>query len=409
MKILIVTQYFWPEAFRINDAAIRLRRMGHEVTVLTGKPNYPAGDYYPGYTPFGKTHETWEGISIIRVPVITRGRGRALRLSLNYASFALSGSLLGPLLARGDYEAILVFQTSPITAALPALVLKSMRNIPVALWIQDIWPESVTSTGEVKSTTMLSGLRALVRYIYSKCDLILVQSRGFEASIHEIAPARRRIEYLPNWAEEHYVPHSGVAAAPDLAGLPPGFRIMFAGNLGAAQDLEIMLDAAEALRNQLQIQWVIVGNGRRRDWLVAEVARRGLGRSVHLLGHFRSEQMPALFAAADVMLVSLRPSEISHLTIPSKVQSYLASGMPIIACLDGEGAKVVREAEAGIVCPPGNSIALAAAVRTMADMPKERMRDMGDAGRNYYEREFQPDLLLSRLETWLGEISQCAS
>jgi glycosyltransferase involved in cell wall biosynthesis len=241
-----------------------------------------------------------------------------------------------------------------------------------------------------------------VRFIYRHCDLVLVQSRAFVARVEALGVEARKILYFPNSAEELYRPvETGAQPASGQALLPDGFRVMFAGNIGAAQDFETILAAAERLRAQRDVHWTIIGDGRMQAWVEQEIARRGLQDSVHLLGRHPVRSMARFFASADVMLVTLRQDPVFALTIPSKVQSYLACGRPIIAALDGEGARVVAESGAGIAAGAGDAGALAEGVLTLYRMPKPEREAMGRRGREYFEQNFERSLLLGRLEEWM--------
>ena len=406
MKLLIVSQYFWPENFRINDLALGLKRRGHEVTVLTGIPNYPSGHFYPGYGFFPPRREELEGVTVLRVPLVSRGRGKGLRLVLNYASFAIFASLLAPLRCRGDFDAILVYEPSPITVGLPALVLKKIKRAPVLFWVQDLWPESLSATGTIRARWILKLVEKLVRVIYRGCDLILVQSRAFIPSVEMLGAARERVRYFPNSAEELYKPVVVREGAPMRTALPRGFRVMFAGNIGVAQDFGTILAAAEKLRPHADIQWLVLGEGRMLSWVKEQIKMRGLDGAVHLLGQHPVESMPEYFALADAMLVTLRREPVFALTIPSKIQSYLACGKPIIAALDGEGARIVREAAAGIAVPAEDADALADAVLEMYRMTDAERQAMGGRGLRYFKGSFEREMLLARLDEWLGELKK---
>lgn len=405
MKVLIVTQYFWPENFRINDLALALREKGHQVTVLTGVPNYPIGRFFPGYGMFRQVRQSFCGLRIIRVPMLPRGNSRGWQLALNYLSFALSASLLGPLHCRGDYDVIFVAQYSPVTVGIPAAFLKKLKGTPIMFWVQDLWPESLSASGAVKSQLMVRIIGRLVRSIYDSCDQILVQSKDFFSHLEGMGVDSDRVHYFPNWAEALYRPVDAEENLLEVSSLPAGFRVMFAGNIGAAQDFGTILLAAELLKEYPDIQWLILGDGRMFSWVEEEIKKRGLVGSVHLLGRHPIESMPSFFAHADAMLVTLRNEPIFSLTIPGKVQSYLACGRPIIAALDGEGRRVIDEAGAGITCPPENPEALAGAVLTCYRMAKSDRERMGLRGRAYYEAHFERQRLLDRLETWMDELS----
>jgi len=404
MKTLIVTQYFWPENFLINDLAMGLLERGHRVTVLTGKPNYPSGRFFPGYGFLGKIAEDYNGVAVRRVPLLPRGDGGRLRLALNYASFAISATLLGAMVCREEYDAILVYEPSPVTVGLPALWLKKLRRAPIFFWVQDLWPESLAATGAVRSALILRTVEKLVRWIYRGCDRILTQSRAFFEPIEKLGVERERILYFPNSAESLYRP---VQTGPDERsrfGLPEGFIVMFAGNIGAAQDFESIIQAAELLKGHADIHWAVLGDGRMYPWVQQQVAARQLSGTFHLLGRHPLDEMPRYFAMADAMLVTLKKDPIFALTIPSKVQSYLACGRPIVAAVDGEGARVIDEAGAGLTAPAENPAALAESVLSLARMGPAKRNALGASGRSYFEKNFERDMLIDRLEGWLYEM-----
>lgn len=405
MRVLIVTQYFWPENFRINDLALGLQERGHRVEVLTGLPNYPTGSLFEGYRAFNRLTEDFQGVRVHRVPLIPRGGGGGARLALNYLSFAGAGALLAPWRVRGRFDVILVFEPSPITVGIPALVLRRTLRAPVLFWVQDLWPESLSATGAVRSRPVLGAVERMVRAIYRGCDRILVQSEAFVAPVRRLAGEGARIQYFPNSAEAFYrpvEPGEGDAAVPPL---PEGFRVMLAGNLGAAQDLPTVLDAAERMRGRTDVHWLLVGDGRMRPWVEEQVRERGLGGTVHLLGSHPPEAMPHFFARADVLLATLRRDPIFASTIPSKVQSYMACARPILAALDGEGARVVTEAGAGVAVPAEDPAALADAVARLADLPAAERAGMGARGRRYFLEHFEREMLLDRLEGWMREMA----
>jgi glycosyltransferase involved in cell wall biosynthesis len=404
MKILIVSQYFWPENFRINDLAEGLVERGHEVTVLTGIPNYPTGVFFSGYGFFRKLRQNYKGVKIIRVPLIPRGNSSGKRLALNYLSFAFLASIFAPFICRRKYDLIFVCQLSPVTVGIPAIVLKKLKRIPIIFWIQDLWPESLTATGAVKSEKILNGIQKLVRFIYQHCDRILIQSPSFSPLIESQGVDSKRITYFPNSVEKLYAPLPKQFSVEGMAELPTGFRVMFAGNIGAAQDFPTILAAADKLRAYPDIHWVILGDGRARSWLEAEINETGLTDRVHLLGRFPMESMPYYFSLADIMLVTLKSEPIFSLTIPSKIQSYLACGKPIVAALDGEGGRVVAESGAGFSSPAEDANALAESVLAMYRMPKEERDAMGMRGREYCEENFEREMLINRLEDWMREL-----
>lgn len=408
MRILIVSQYFWPEMFRVNDLASELIARGHEVTVLTGLPNYPDGAVFEAFRRDPSAFATYEGATVYRVPMIARGTGSA-QLIANYLSFALSALLLGSAKLRGrKFDAIFVFQISPVTAALPALWLRWRRRTPVLMWVLDLWPETLSAIGAVKSPTVLAWVGSLVRFIYRRCDRILVQSQAFTANVEHYAGSGRNIRYFPGWAESVFEATTPVPA-PELAPYADDFKLLFAGNIGQAQDFPAVIAAADKLRATAGLRWIILGGGRGAAEAQAEVARRGLEEKIVFLGRFPLERMPEFFTGADALLVSLRNEPVWSMTIPGKVQSYLASGRPMIAMLNGEGARVVAEAGAGLVGAAGDSDALAANVKKMMAMPREERLAMGEAGRRFSAAEFDRRLLVDRLEGWIEELGEASS
>jgi glycosyltransferase involved in cell wall biosynthesis len=422
LRILIVSQYFWPESFRINDLAASLRARGHAVDVLTGLPNYPHGRFFDGYGATGPLRDAYDGIPVRRVPIVARGSARGWRLALNYSSFVLSAGLLGPFVTPRAVDVLFVFAPSPPTVALPALWLGALRRRPVVFWVQDLWPEALTAVDAVRSRFALRAVGRLVSAIYRRCDLVLGQSEAAVSAIRARGAEASRVRYFPCSAEDIYLTEAvasdatsnanGNSAAGSAAGarlfetfgVPPGFRVLFAGNVGVAQDLGGLLDAAERLRARTDIQWVILGDGRRRAWVASEVERRGLHATVHLIDQHPLSAMPAFFAAADALLVTLKRAPGFAETIPSKIQAYLASGRPIVAALDGEGARIVRDAGAGMACPAADPAALATAVADLANRTEEERAAMGRNGRLYYDRHFDRERLVDQLEAWLHEL-----
>lgn len=413
MRILVVSQYFWPESFRINDIVHGLRELGHDISVLTGVPNYPEGCFFAGYGFIGPAREDYEGIPVFRVPILPRGPGGGLRLALNYLSFVVSASLLGPVRLRQKFDAILVYEPSPVTVMLPAILLRRLRKIPVLFWVQDLWPESLSATGMVRARWILSLVERMVRFIYRRSDRILVQSKAFEEQVLRLGGAKERIVYLPNSAEAFYCPVELERDAEERRLVPEGFRVIFAGNIGAAQSFETIIEAATLLRDTPEIQWIILGDGRMREWAEAEVITRKLTGCVRFLGRFPPENMPRFFALADALLVTLRHDPAFAKTVPSKLQSYLACGRPVIAALDGEGARVLNESGAGLTCPADDPRSLADKVLSMYRMPESERERMGERGRAYFEAEFERGILLHRLEHCIQDTiktdNKCAS
>lgn len=404
MRILVVSQYFWPENFRINDLVTRLCERGHDVTVMTGVPNYPEGEVFPDYRSNPAAYVAYGAANIIRLPMVPRGKS-PLTLLLNYLSFALSGSLLGAWRLRGQhFDVIFVYGPSPVTVGLPAVFLKWLKRTPLAFWVLDLWPETLGAVGAVRSTLAMRLVGLLVSFIYNRCDLILAQSRSFVTQIRKYCREDRCVEYFPGWSEASFE----VSQAEPAAEVPRDdgvFSIMFAGNIGDAHDFPAILDAAETLRSRTNIRWLIVGDGRNANWVKSEVARRSLNETFLLLGRHPMDRMPSFYRHADALLVSLRDAPIFAMTIPAKLQSYLAAGIPIIAMLNGEGAEIVRRSGAGVCCPAGDGRALALAVQELAAKSPAALKEMGARGLAVSRSEFDRETLISRLLSWFEKLT----
>lgn len=393
MKVLLLSQHFWPESFRINEIAQSLVEQGCEVTVLTGKPNYPEGRLFPGYRVGGIQSERHEGYEIFRVPLLPRGAGGAKKLVLNYLSFLFCASIMGPWALRGRrFDAIFVYGTSPILQAIAAVLLKWIKGAALVVWVQDLWPDSLQITGFVKNPRLLAAVATVVRWIYRRSDLLLVQSPAFVAPVEAMAggtPVR-----------VHENPGDRAASGPQTPTTlkldAAAFNIVFAGNLGTVQSLDCVLDAAERLGAASGVRWVLVGSGARDAWLAEQVARRGLTQ-VQLAGRLPPEQMPAVFEQADALLVSLTGGPALSRTVPSKIQAYLAAGRPILASMDGEGARVVQVAGAGLASAAEDAAGLAAAAQALQAMTPEQRQGMGAAGRRYYAEHYEPERLARAL------------
>lgn len=407
MKLLVVTQYFWPESFGINRQVRDLIAQGVDVTVLTGKPNYPSGKLYHGYTIWGSRAEQFESCNVFRVPVVPRGSASSFRLTLNYLSFILSGLCIAPwLLRKQRYDAILVYAPSPIFQAVPAVLLAKIKRVPLLIWIQDLWPQSLAATGHLRNRFALSVLDYAVRWLYRRADLLLVQSQAFVSVIRRQAGPGATIRYFPNSAEP--LPASSKMtpcskAEPLVAHLKSKFAVVFTGNVGAAQSLQTIIHAASLCKGVPNICFFVVGVGSKSDWLAQEIERQAL-TNVCATGWLPPECMPAVWEAASVLLVTLSNEPIFHMTIPNKLQCYFAAGKPVIGCLAGEGAKVIEDAKAGLTCPPEDGIALANAVQQLAAMSAAERRQLGENGQRFFEQNFHPVPLTNRLIDMLAQV-----
>ena len=397
MNILIVSQYFWPENFRVNDLASALAENGHRVTVLTGIPNYPEGTAFPDYLKRPDHFARLGAVEIVRIPMVLRGSG-SLRLALNYATFALSASTFGAWKLRGrKFDAVIGIALSPITAVIPAIVQKRLKSAPLATWVFDLWPESLAAVGITRNELVLRSVGKMVSWIYQSSEIILAQSRSFLEHARNYAPETPAV-YLPSWSEEIFEQH------PEPATLGPGFNIVFAGNIGDAQDFPAILRAIKALPSDANIHLWVAGDGRAATWLEGQVAAQGLSESVSLLGRRPLDEMPSLFASADALLVTLRDDPNLSMTIPGKVQSYLAAARPVLAMMNGEGQQAIVESGAGLVASAGDHETLSHLILTMAAMEREERTQLGRNGRSYYDANFSRSAVVDRLILLLSDV-----
>jgi glycosyltransferase involved in cell wall biosynthesis len=406
MRILLISQYFWPETFIVNDLAKKLVSKGHIVTVATGKPNYPDGVIYNGYSAKGTQSEFYsDTIEVLRVPIYPRGEGGAKKLILNYLSFVLMGLWHFPKMLKGkQFDAIIVFAPSPITQVIPAIFLKWIKRAHLAVWVQDLWPESLSATGFVKNKGALKLVGLLVRGIYFFCDTLLLQSRAFFAPTLRYTNADKLV-YFSNSIDTSSAPASSTLPVELQRELESNFSVVFAGNLGTAQSLDSVVEAARLLKDEPDLKLILVGSGSMAKWVMEQKILYHLDNLI-LAGRFPMDTMPEIFSRSSALLVSLKDEEIFSYTVPSKVQAYLAAGRPIIAALRGEGAQVIDESGAGLTCQPGNGQALADAILTLKSSSAEQLKAMGNAGRDYfnehYDMDNQTDRLIEILNSRIG-------
>jgi glycosyltransferase involved in cell wall biosynthesis len=399
MRILILTQYFWPESFKINDLALALKERGHEVTIFTGKPNYPKGKFMEGYSFFNKRSEYWNDIKVYRAPLVPRGNGKGIQLFVNYISFAIFASIR-LLFIRNRFDKIFVYEPSPITVGIPGIVAKYKFKAPIYFWVQDLWPASISAAGGVQNKSVLFVLNWLTQYIYKHSKKVLVQSKAFIPYIINQNVDPKKLVYLPNTVENYY---QKIHIDQNLLKLlPQGFKLMFAGNIGESQSFDTLLNAASILKQQgVKIQWLVLGDGRMRESVLKKVDKLNLHDTFHLLGSHPSREMPKFFSCADALIVSLKRDPVFSLTIPSKIQAYLACGKPLIVSLDGEGAKIVEEAQCGLTCPAEDSNILVVKIKEFLMLSSKDREQMGFNARLFFEKEFAEHRILDKLENIL--------
>lgn len=394
-KVLICTNHFYPETFRCNDVAFELANRGYDVTVLTAIPDYPKGKYYDGYGIFRKRCETVNGVKVIRGFIIPRGNGGGLRLMLNYLSFLISSIIISIFLGLfRKYDKVLIHETSPVMIGIPAVIVSKIQKLPLYFWVLDLWPESLQAAGGINNPKILGAFDKLTTWIYKNSDKILISSKGFEESIKEKGDFGSKIVYFPNWADKALEVNANYLI-PDL---PKGFILMFAGNIGEAQDFDHIMEAAKLLKDNKDIHLVFVGDGRKRPWVEKFRDDHQLQNTVHWLGRHPVEAMPAFFEQADVMLMTLKDVSIFSLTAPAKLQAYMSASKPILAMMNGEGPRIIEEASCGFSVPASDSRALADTIIRLSKTPKDELQRLGQNGKSYQQTYFDLEKSINYLE-----------
>lgn len=384
MKILFVTQWFDPEpTFKGLIFVKALVQRGHTVEVLTGFPNYPGGKTYPGFRIRPFQRDTVDGVSVLRVALYPSHDSSGLRRALNYISFAITASIAAMFLTRRADVAYVYHP--PATIGLAALVLRWLRRTPVVLDVQDLWPDTLMATGMIRSKALLAAIGTWCELTYRLVTQIVVLSAGFRERLIACGVPRGKVEVIYNWCDENALTNSsGGLPKQEQAVLMNHLNVVFAGNLGLAQGLDTVLDAARIVAStHPHVQFVLVGGGIDLARLRTRVESEGIP-NVIFLPRRPPEAMADVYFAADALLVHLRDEELFAITIPSKTQAYLLTGQPIIMGVRGDAADLVRRAEAGVACPPQNPEALADAVRSLADMSPADRRRLGENGRRFY-------------------------
>ena len=394
MRVLLVTQYFYPENFKSNDIAFELVKRGYKVDALVGIPNYPEGKFYNGYGIFKKRHEVVNGVHVYRAFQTPRGKG-GWQLPINYFSYVISACFWVLFkFAWRKYDCIIGHEPSPIFQAYPAILLRKIRKIPFYYWILDLWPPSIMNNPKsVLSRFAVKSVKKQVRFIYRQCDKTLISSRLFEKHILDYGGNVNQIEFFPNWSDDMLkIEKTELAVS-----LPEGFIIMMAGNLGDSQDLESVSKLILELQDIKEIKWVFVGDGSKKQWLDRFIEENNLKSTCYAVGRHPYSMMPSFFAKADALLLSLKSSsEQLDCVVPARLQSYMSAAKPVFSMIGRGGAEVIREAKAGYSVAPGNYKELASVIRDALNN-KNELAQKGNNGRSFFEQHFTKDICIDNL------------
>jgi len=395
-RILIVSQYFYPENFKANDIAFELVKRGYRVDVLTGIPNYPNGRFFKGYGVFTRRRERINGVNVYRAFQCPRGKNNKLMMVLNYLSFPFFASLYVLFyFAWKKYDLIFVQQLSPIFVVFPAILLKKLRHIPLYLWVLDIWPDALQSAAAIHNEKILNAVGRFVEWTYSNCTTILISSKRFIDLVEPLNKNHTKIVYFPNWSDD-FLALTDKYPIPEL---PDGFRIMIAGNLGKSQNLEAVTEVMLGLKDRPEVTWVFVGGGSQKDWLGHFIKANGLDDCAVCLGQYPFEAMPSFFKEANAMLVTLRTG-FPHLeaVVPARLQSYMSAGRPVLAMIGCGGADIIEESKCGFAVSASDSAALIKTIKDKVLTDKDAFEKMGQNGRIFFEENYRMDMCIDNLE-----------
>lgn len=400
--ILVIAQYFYPEQFRINDICTEWVKRGYKVTVITGVPNYPKGRYYDGYGLFKKRKENYNGIEIIRLPLIPRG-SNAIMLVLNYLSFVVSGFFWKAFTKiKADY--VFIFEVSPMTQALPGVWYAKRKKIPCYLYVTDLWPENVEVTAGIKNKKIINAIGFMVDYIYKGCNRIFTSSESFIQAIIDRGTDKNKLEFWPQYAESYYKPmEKSNANIPEIPN-DKIFNIIFAGNIGFAQGLDVLPETAKILKDtSTKVRFNIVGDGRFKDTLKAKVSENKVTEFFNFIDKQPPTRITEFMAVSDATLISLSKSKVFSITLPAKTQSCLACGVPIIVSADGEIQSVINKAGAGVCSDAGDAIGLAENIEKLVGLPSKKRKKMASNAISYSKENFDKETLLKRMDKWFSK------
>lgn len=408
MKILLVCQCFYPETFRVNDICKELVARGHEVTVLAGHPiNRTTGRFWEGYGKGKRCEDTYEGARVVRAYNSERHHD-PIHLIFHYFSFWFFGNRKAAKLAKEEkYDAVFVYQLSPVFMAFPGIKVAKKQNIPMVIYTLDLWPDSAVNAGGMNFGPVVKWLQGRVNKIYNAASKILVSSSEFKNKIVAMGHDENKIELYRQYCEDSYKKLERNPEDPIEKELPDGFRIIFTGNIGTSQGIEHVVDAAAVIKEKGgfdDIKWIIVGDGRNMEAVQQRAKEKDVTDLVIFTGRKPMEDMSRYLAASDVALMILREDPLFDITLPAKIQSYMACGMPILGCVKGETASVIKEANCGVVSNAISGNALAEAALSMYNMSKDELAKMGENANAYSKAHFDRKKLMDRLEEVLGEV-----
>lgn len=397
--ILVISQYFFPENFRINEICKEWVKKGYKVTVVTGIPNYPEGKFYEGYNFFNKHTENYFGAEIIRLPIIPRGNSK-LSLILNYFSFVASGFIWSKF-SRLKPDSVFIFEVSPMTQALPGVWFAQKNQIPCHIYVQDLWPENVEIVTGIKSKKILVPIGKMVDYIYSNCDRIFTTSNSFVEAILERGVQKNKVFYWPQYAEEVQINLLHKKKVKDE------LSVVFTGNIGEAQGLEQLVPLARQLKqlgHEECIHFTLVGEGRFKNTLMSMLDDENLTSMFTFTGRVSSGKIPSILRSHDIALLSLSPNPLFDKTIPAKLQTYLSVGMPIYGLVGGEAKHIIEESQSGYTANQKDLSSQVELLLNFLGKEESDMKEFRDNATIYSNNHFDKNKLMNEMDRHLNNL-----
>jgi len=385
MKILLLTQWFDPEpTFKGLAFAKELKRQGHDVQVLTGFPNYPGGKIYEGYKLKLYQREEIEGISILRVALYPNHDSSALRRILNYISFAFMAMLFGIFVTK-KADVIYAYHP-PLTVGLAAILIKFFRRTPIVYDIQDMWPDTLKATGMLNNNKILNFIGSVCKLVYKFVDHIVVLCPGFKQLLIERDVPKEKISVIYNWCDEQGLTQAKPAKLEYQQLMQNKFNIVFAGNMGKAQALDTILEAAKKFKNIQDIQFVFVGGGTETERLKQRSIVENISNAV-FIPQMPMTEVGGVLQLSDLLLVHLKKDPLFEITVPSKIQAYMAMGKPVLMAVAGDAAELVQKAECGCIAISEDATSLQQAILKAYHLPASERLQMGINAQNFYKQE----------------------
>ncbi|MHB0809368.1 MAG: glycosyltransferase family 4 protein [Facklamia hominis] len=402
-KILIISQYFYPEDFRINDIALELKKLGYQVKILTGIPNYPEGKFYDGFHLLSNNSGDYHGMEVIRLPIISRGSS-SIRMVINYISFVISGCFF-IMTTSLKPDIIFTYEVSPMTQALIGPWLAKKTKAKTILYVLDLWPENIEVAAGIKNRFILNSIRRMVSYIYHRTDRILASSKSFVQEIMSFNLPKDKVLYWPQYGEEIYVPIIKDSNEYRWVKDKEKLIIGFTGNIGNAQGLQILPEVASILKkNEIDLVFLIVGDGRAKDALIQSVNRLDVHEYFQFIDRQPSNYISDILAEVDVAFLSFDDNPIYEKTIPAKIQTYMACGKPILVSATGEVERIVSTSKAGLTCPAGDAQGLANTIQKLKELDKSTLDQMSVNSREFFDKHFSKENLMEQLDKIIQEV-----